>query len=195
MKSYTVGLLVCLILLCGQSAFGQGVRVGPDGESSKQTLSLPYAFYNEAFGFAVGYVYGVVGHPQKQSTLLATAMAGSKGSVMGFLIGRDIQMPRVERLFFDPIVSVGYFKDNDAYINGNPDFPDERAGSNDSSEDNFVEGDGWDNFFRLNFKYLLPTGDGRDSIISTYRMDRGILVSGASGGTSWNPLKSGKSYL
>ena len=97
-------------------------------------------------------MYGVVGHPQKQSTLLATVIAGSKGSVMGFLAGRDIQMPRVERLFFDPIVSVGYFKDAESYINGNPDFPDERAGINDSDEDNFVAGDGWDNFFRLNFK-------------------------------------------
>jgi len=67
-------------LLHSVSAFGQGVRVGPDGEFSEQTLSLPYAFYNESFGFAAGYVYGVVGRPQKQATLLATVMAGSKGS-------------------------------------------------------------------------------------------------------------------
>jgi len=195
LKSYTVGLMVGLILVCSQIAFGQGVRVDAEGKSSKQTLSLPYAFYNESFGFAVGYVYGIVSHPQKQTTLLATVMAGSKGSAMAFLVGRDIQMPRIERLFFDPIVSIGYFKDNEAYIEGNPDFPDERAGSNDSNENNFVEGDGWDNFFRLNFKYLLPTGEGKDNIISTYRIDRGLLVSGATGGISLNPIKSGKSYL
>jgi len=90
--------------------------------------------------FAAGYVYGVVGQPQKQSALLATVMAGTKGSAMGFLVGRDIQMPRVERLFFDPVVSVGYFKDTESYINGNPDFSDENAGSNDSDKDNFVKG-------------------------------------------------------
>lgn len=184
-----------LILLTGVSSFGQGVRVGPDGKVSKQTLSLPYAFVNESFGLAAAYAYGIVGHPQKQAMLLATAMAGTKGSAMGFLIGRDIQMPRIERLFFDPVLSAGYFNDNDAYIDGNPDFPDERAGSNDSSKDDFVEGDGWDNFFRLTFKYLLPIGDGKDQIISTYEIDRGLLKSGASGGTSWNPLTSGKSYL
>jgi outer membrane protein assembly factor BamA len=104
-------------------------------------------------------------------------------------------MPRVERLFLDPVVSVGYFKDNDAYINGNPDFPDERAGSNDSDKDNFVEGDGWDNFFRLKFKYLLPMGTGRDRIIASYKIKEGLLESGATGGTSLNPLKSGLSYL
>ena len=195
MKHFAFGIFLLFFLLYSVSAFGQGVRVGPDGEFSEQTLSLPYAFYNESFGFAVGYVYGVVGRPQKQATLLATVMAGSKGSAMGFLVGRDIQMPRVERLFLDPVVSVGYFKDNDAYINGNLDFPDERAGSNDSDKDNFVEGDGWDNFFRLKFKYLLPLGTGRDRIIASYKIKEGLLESGATGGTSLNPLKSGLSYL
>ena len=195
MRQIVFAVFFLFVLLTGVSSFGQGVRVGPDGKASKQTLSLPYAFYNENFGFAVGYVYGVVGQPQKQSTLLATVMAGSKGSAMGFLVGRDIQMPRVERLFFDPIVQVGYFKDAESYIDGNRHFPDERAGSNDSDEDNFVEGDGWDNFFRLTFKYLLPIGTGKDQIISTYKIDQGLLKSGATGGTSWNPLVSGKSYL
>ena len=195
MRQIAFAIFFLFVLLTGVSSFGQGVRVGPDGEVSQQTLSLPYAFYNENFGFAAGYVYGVVGQPQRQSTLLATVMAGSKGSAMGFLVGRDIQMPRVERLFFDPVVSVGYFKDTESYIDGNPDFPNERAGSNDSDKDNYVKGDGWDNFFRLTFKYLLPMGDGKDQIISTYKIDRGLLTSGATGGTSLNPFKSGKSYL
>jgi hypothetical protein len=114
---------------------------------------------------------------------------------MGFLVGRDIQMPRIERLFLDPIVSVGYFSDNESYIDGNPDFPNERAGSNDSDEDNFVEGDGWDNFFRLKFKYLLPVGHSRDDIITTVKLKDGLPISEPKGGTSLNPFKSGRSYL
>ena len=195
MKQITFAVFFLFVLLTGVSSFGQGVRVGPNGEFSEQTLSLPYAFYNDSFGFAVGYVYGVVGRPQKQATLLATAIAGTKGSAMGFLVGRDLQMPRVERLFLDPIISVGYFKDNDAYINGNSDFPDERAGGNDSDKDNFVEGDGWDNFFRLRFKYLLPIGSGREQIIATYKIKDGLLESDLTGGTFLNPFKSGRSYL
>jgi len=104
MKPKVFFLLLSLTVLAASTAYGQGVRVGPKGEFSEQTLSLPYAFYNESFGFAVGYVYGVVGRPQKQATLLATAMAGTKGSAMGFLVGRDLQMPRIERLFLDPII-------------------------------------------------------------------------------------------
>ena len=195
MKPKAFFLLLSLTVLTASTAYGQGVRVGPNGEFSAQTLSLPYAFYNDSFGFAVGYVYGVVGRPQKQATLLATAMAGTKGSAMGFLVGRDLQMPRIERLFLDPIISVGYFKDNDAYINGNPDFPNERAGGNDSDRDNYVEGDGWDNFFRLRLKYLLPMGSGRDQIITSYKIKDGLLDSDVTGGPSLNPFKSGRSYL
>ena len=194
MKKWLTIILAILVLSAGRTAYTQGVRVGPDGEFSQQTLSLPYAFYNESFGFAGGYVYGKVGSPQKQATILATAVVGTKGG-MGFLVGRDIQMPRIDRLFLDPIVSAGYFRDNESYIDGNPKFQNERAGSNDSDEDNFVEGDGWDNFFRLRFKYLLPMGHGRDEIITTYKIKDGLLMSKPKGGTSFNPFKSGRSYL
>ena len=191
----TLYLFLLAVLIPGSPVFGQGIRVGPDGQAVESTLSLPYAFYNENFGFAAGYVHGVVGRPQKQATLLATAIAGSKGSAMGFLVGRDLQMPSIDRLFMDPVVSVGYFKDAEAFIDGNPEFLDERAGSNDSDQDNFIQGDGWDNFLRLRFKYLLPIGHGRDRIIGAFQIQDGLLVSGAAGGDSLNPLESGRTYL
>jgi len=194
MNKWLAFLIWILLFFSTQRVFAQGVAVGPDGQFSPQTLILPYALYNENFGFAGGFVYGKVGSPQRQATLLTTAIVGTDGG-MGFLVGRDIQMPRIARLFFDPILSVGYFSDSDSYINGNPDFPNERAGSNDSDEDNYVEGDGWDNYFRLKFKYLLPIGDGRDEIITTYKMQDGLLISEPKGGTSLNPFKSGRSYL
>jgi hypothetical protein len=71
---------------------------------------------------------------------------------------------------------VGCFKDAEAFISGNPDFPGERAGSNDSDQDNFIKGDGWDNFFRLRFNYLLPIGNGRDQIIPLIKLNQQILI-------------------
>jgi len=194
-KKTTAVFFFLLVWLSAVCAFGQGVRVGPDGKVEESTLALPYAFYNDSFGFAVAYVYGLVGKPQKQATMLATVMAGSKGSAMGFLIGRDIQMPKVDRLFLDPVISVGYFKDADSYTDGNPHYANERAGSNDSDENDYVEGDGWDNFFRMKFKYLLPMGSARDNIIATYKIKEGLLESGGTGGTSLNPFESGRTYL
>jgi hypothetical protein len=88
MKQIVFVVFFLLILLTGMSSFAQGVSVDPDGKVSEQTFSLPYAFVNESFGLAAAYAYGVVGRPQKQAMLLATAMSGSKGSAMDFLIGR-----------------------------------------------------------------------------------------------------------
>jgi len=189
------GVVIILLVVAPRPAAGQGVRVGPDGEVTESTLNLPYAFYNDNFGFAAGYVKGYVGWPQKQANLLGTVIAGSKGSAMGFLVGQDLQLPGTRRLFLDPVISLGYYQNIEAYIDGNPAFPDERSGSNDSDPDNFVAANGWDNFFRLRFKYLLPIGHGRDDIIGRYRIEDGLLVSGPTGGTSMNPLESGKSYL
>jgi hypothetical protein len=61
---------------------------------------------------------------------------------MLFLLGRDIRKPGTRRLFFDPVVSAGYFGENEAYIDGKPKFSSDRAGSGDSDEKNFVEGKG-----------------------------------------------------
>jgi hypothetical protein len=53
----------------GVSSLGQDVRIGgPNGELSEHTLSLPYAFYNEIFDFAVGYVCGMTSCHQKPVT-------------------------------------------------------------------------------------------------------------------------------
>jgi hypothetical protein len=159
-------------------------------------INLPYAFWNETFGASLGYVYAVNGFPQPQAGVVASVMAGTEGSVMGFFMGQNIRPLRsLERLFVDPILSVGYFDNADVFIDGNPDFPDERAGSNDSDPDNFVTGRGRDTFARARFKYLLPIGTGRERILPAFRLDDGLLVDGASGGGDFNPWRSGLTFV
>lgn len=167
----------------------------PETDYSSGTISVPYAFFNENFGFAAGYVHSAAGYPQEQATLLGTVMAGTKGSAMGFLTGFDLLMPGTERLFIDPVASIGYFSDAESYIDGNPEYTDERAGSNDSHKDNFVDGDGWDYFYRVRFKYLLPIGNGRDEIIQKFDLEGGLPKEEANDGNSWGPLSSGRSYV
>jgi hypothetical protein len=120
-------------------------------------------------------------------------MVGSKGSTMGFIMGRDLQ-----NAFYPKAVSgcrcfrQAIFRMSTFTHKATANFPNERAGSNDSDKDDYVNSDGgWDNFFRLRFKYLLPIGHGKDEIISTQVVDRGLLVKGAVGGESWNPLSAG----
>jgi hypothetical protein len=127
--------------------------------------------------------------------MLVTGMGGTEGSGMLFFIGNNLQVPHLSRVFVDPVFSAGYFSDNISYVSGKTKYAGQRAGSNDSDPKNYIIGDGMDNYARAKFKYLLPIGTGEDTIISQYRFDRGLLVSGAQGGQSWNPFESGKSYL
>ena len=160
------------------------------------TINLPYGFWNETFGFAAGYVYAVNGSPQPQAGMVASVMVGSEGSAMGFLMGQNIRPVRsLERLFVDPILSIGYFDNADVFIDGNPDFPDERAGSNDSDPDNFITGRGRDTFARARFKYLLPIGTGRERILPAFQFDGGLLTDGANGGDAFNPWNNGLTYV
>ena len=159
-------------------------------------ISLPYAFWNETFGFAIGYVHAINGSPQPQAGMVASVMAGTEGSVMGFLMGQNIRpVQSLPRLFMDPIFSIGYFDNADVFIDGNPDFPDERAGSNESDPENFVTGAGGDTFARVRFKYLLPIGTGRIRTLPAFQFDRGLLVDGANRVDGFNPSRSGLTYI
>ena len=102
-------------------------------------------------------------------------MGGTEGSGMLFLIGNNLQVLFFKRLFLDPIASVGYFSDDISYVNGKPKYASQQAGSNDSDKNDYITGDGWDNYIRMNFKYQLPIGTGKDHIISVYKLDRGLL--------------------
>ena len=81
------------------------------------------------------------------------------------------------------------------YIGRNPEFGGERAGSNDSDPDNFVEATQWDNRAELDFRFLLPLGHGRETIVNRYVIENGLLREGASGGENWNPVSSGRTTL
>ncbi len=176
-------------------AWGQSVTVEKGGEFEAKTVLVPYAFYNESLKFAAGPAFITNGWLQEQMALIAMGWVSTNGSRAAFLFGRDTHVPPLERLFLDSRVSFARYDEFDSYIDGNPDYPDQRAGSNDSSEDNFVQTDGSDDFVQLIFKYLLPIGHGRDQIINTYVVDQGLLHRGATGGVLWNPLRSGRSYL
>jgi hypothetical protein len=127
--------------------------------------------------------------------MLATAIVGTDPAGAVMLFGSNLRPPGSERLFIDPILSLGYFGSSDAYTDGNPNFTDERAGSNESHEGNFVEGSGVDNLARVRFKYVLPIGRGKDRVIDTYRVEAGVPVAGPECPTSFNPFTSGKTYL
>lgn len=185
-----VGLLFLLQLgLCATAKADTG------GSAGYETLAIPFPFYNESFGFGVGFVYGRSGWPEPQSRLLGTVLGGTAGSATLLIAGQDLRTPWLDRLFIDLLASVGYFSEIESYINGNPDFPNQDAGTNNSSKHNFVTGEGFDNFLRIRLHYLLPVGHGRDQIIPRYELVDGLPIGGFTGAKSLNPLDSGRTFV
>jgi hypothetical protein len=188
--------LLAFVLLFGSTAYGQNIILDVGQEEPRpRWLVLPYAFSSESTDTAYGVAGGMAGYLQPQMSAFAALLGSSNDTTAAFLVINDFQFPWVERLFGVFKGSVGDWTKNRIYAGFSPDFPGERAGSNDSDIDNFLTGQGRDDWFDLTLRYLLPVGHGRDTVINTYTLDNGLMVSGSTGGDVWNPLTSGRLYV
>ena len=159
MRAAAALVLVSLVVgLIPGHAVGQSIAIRKDQAFEAQTVLLPYGFYNENLKLGLGAAYVTNGWLQQQMALIATGFVTTNGSRSTFLLGRDTAIPVLDRLFLDSRVSFGYFDEFESYVDGNPDFPNERAGSNDSHEDNFVSTEGDDNYVR---QAVQPISTGR----------------------------------
>jgi hypothetical protein len=164
--------------------------------SPPMTVWAPYPFYNTNVDYAVGVAYAGTGMIQPQFGFVANAFVSSNDTIAAFVLARDFQLGQDSRFFADFSIFGGEFGRVQSFQSGNPDFPDEVAGSNDSSEDNYLEAEGNDLFVRLPIRYLLPIGAGRDEVIHTYRTQGGLLIKETgTGGETWNPLAGGRTML
>jgi hypothetical protein len=174
-------------------AINDVVLQGSENAERKPHLKIiPFAFYNDSTDLAVSAAVVAAGYYQPQLAIVGNVFTSANGSSSGFLLVKDLQLHN--RLFLDTKLAASDFGEIESYQNGNPAFPNERAGSNDSNKKNFINTEGTDNFYRLNFRYVLPTGDGAKGPIHKYVVDRrGLLISGyESGGREWNPFTSGR---
>jgi hypothetical protein len=164
-------------------------------DRERKAFLLPYAFHSDVLSTAFGLAAGGRGILQPQDTIVLNQVGSTNGSWVTYLFGEAFRTPWSDRLFFSPRLMLGDFGSIDTYQDGNPDFPAERAGSNDSDEDDFIRSEGTDQWYRLVLRYVLPLGHGEDAPIPTYVLDRGLLDQGATGGGRWNPLRAGRTVL
>lgn len=153
---------------------------------------VPYVFYSETFDIGVGVAGFVTRLWQEQLKLYATAFHTKNGSSRIWMGAYDIRLNPNGRLFMSPDIFYTDYSNLKAYVNGNEEFPFERAGTNDSSPENFVTGKAEDVAFKVRFRYVLPFGDGRDNIINRYRTTNGFLVPNEPKETT---KPTGRSYL
>ena len=166
-----------------------------DGEIRSRTIVVPYALSSETLGFGIGLGGSYGPDTQPQTTYFGTVYGTDNGSWLILLGGYNIQISGIERFSFRPCISMARQSQKRLFINGNPDYLSERAGSNESSPDNYIQRDAYEITVDLPMRYTLPWGHFSESSIHTYITSNGILKENPSGGTSLNPLKSGQSIV
>jgi hypothetical protein len=154
------------------------------------TFTVPFAFFSDSLGPAIGFSVGNRGFFQPQASAFATTVASASGTAYGFLAVRDLEIPGSERVFVNSQLNVGTFGELDLYQPGNPDFPAERAGSHGSDPDNFITGEGTDVKFWTLFGYILPIGTGAVSPVSRIVLRDGLVADGARDTSVWNPFRN-----
>jgi len=159
----------------------------------RRFLAIPYPFYNDTIGSGVGVAAIAEGYVQPRMLAVGSGLFSAQGTYLGFVMVRNYQVPWLDRLILEPQGAIGEFRKIESYVNGNPDFPNERAGSNGSSQDNFIEADGSDQWVELRTRYVLPVGEGRKDILPRPSVENGVPLSGAA--KPWNPLASGWTSL
>ncbi len=158
-------------------------------------LTIPFPFYNETIGPGLGAAVIGEGYLQPQAGFVTAALVGS-GTYSVYFKALNFQFPRFQRLLLEPDFNTAKYHDVETYTGtNNPGFPGERAGSNDSDKNNFIRSDVEDQWVNLVLKFLLPIGQGKERILPKLVLDRGVFVSGDTGGDAWNPVTSGRTYV
>jgi len=169
-------------------------------EKQKVVISaLPFALYSEIFGWAAGGFVGIQGLSQRNMSLYAGGLMSTNGTKYGFIQFREFYLPFYPRIYIAPDILGGYFGVLNVYKDP-PDSPPpatskERAGSNASDENDYMEVSGSDQWYEMKFRFLLPIGHGKDEIYFSPELENGILVAGELGGTHWNPFVSGRTFI
>ena len=193
MKSSLERIVLYALLFMSLPVSAQNIVLDYDEEEvSGRKLLLPYAFYTESLDFTIGAIGGTSGFLQPQTSFVVSVFTTANKSNALFLSVHDYQLPFAKRVFIEFIGSYAYYTDQRVYTGFNSEFPGEHGGSNDSSDDNFLQGSGDDDWYDLKFKYLLPIGHGKSDVINTFRLKHGLLVDGQTGGDAWNPMLSGR---
>jgi hypothetical protein len=158
------------------------------------TYYIPYAFSTETLSTGVGLAIISSNDKQPQQNAFVTGYYTTNDSYA--LIGgvRDRRL-FTDWLYFTPRMALVWNQDQRFY--GDLFFREGSggSGSNDSSPDDYVRGEGSDSYFDVLFRFILPIGDSKGQPLATYRTNRGILIDGETNSPQWNPFAGGRTFV
>ena len=155
--------------------------------------AVPYVFKSEDWGTAGGASGIVKGLFQPQLAVFATGIVSDNGSWLGFVGMNNLMIPGFNQWLVDVNLLSSYYDETNYYVSGHPGFPDEQAGSNDSSADNFIRTSGRESHYQFRLRYVLPIGGGTDGALAGLMHRKGETTSDSCG--QWNPFENGFTTL
>lgn len=182
---------------------------GPSSVANAQTLArdvtqdtyesarliLPYAFYSDSLRLAGGVAGGRSANFSETDVLFGALMATTNRSFAALGSASGVRVPWTRRFFLEGVFSLGRYTDQRLYGSRLPFDGPNRPGSNGSDPDDFISGEGRDDWAFLRLQYILPLGAMRDDPVARYVLDKGLLVEGATGTGAFNPLNSGRTKI
>ena len=193
LSTFTISLLMSQSLLAEDTLTENNVSEA----GSKDIVYVPYVFSTDSTGFAGGVGVIKKGFLQPQVTAIATLFYGAEQDIItngqedtanfagGFAAIFDYVVPGTERLLLSAVGMKSYFPKARYYIFDH---------KNNSDEDDYVETSGNSDFAFINFRYVLPMGDGLDNPEGHYTLKNGFAV-GREGYGGGKPFVTGRTGI
>jgi len=203
-------LLLIISLLFNFTLLAERISIDvSDKNKTKSWIALPYVLSSSSMGFTGGVVGIFNGYGQKQMTIVGSVFMGEALAVekqltsdtsktehansQGALLAiSGYRPPFVKRLFISGYGSYAYYPNQQLYLDGSHDSVQAEDEENNTLTP--LRTQGFNNWYNIDLRYVLPLGENTYNPITTYKLDRGIPVNrdGYGGGL---PFLTGRSIL
>jgi len=184
-KSHLAISLLSLLSLASHASEFLIEDLNRDKNQQETYVVLPYAFSSESMGLTAGVVGVFSGYIQPQMTIVATTFVGEDLDISsddssetartaGVMLAVNGYRPSFsDRLFLSGIGTYGYYPNQRLYVEGGNDSEQQLGVSGSTTP---VQSRGYNNWFDAHFRYVLPIGESRNTILPKIQLQRGIAV-------------------
>ena len=207
-------LKISSLLLFLQASLFSVEFIAKDASSTEDKdstwIALPYLFSSDSMGLTTGVVGIFNGFIQPQMTIVTSAFVGEEVPVhkitasgtttsdtaraRGFFLGVTGFKPSFsKRMFLNILGLYAYYPNQKLYIDGKNDSV--RNLENDSVNNGSpLQTQGYNSWADIDFRFVLPLGEGKDTITPVIKLSRGLAVNRDNKGNG-TPFVTGQTTL
>lgn len=192
-KYFIAYLFSITCLLLSQQCLAKNMeKLEAQPQATEKTHALPFGFFSDSMGTALGMGVISTGIIQPQASLFGLGVYSTNDSWLYYLAALNFQIPQLNQWLFNIDGYDAEFTEGRYYIygNNNEDRPIEEDNSSPRTQ---IITNGREAFFRPQAKYILPWARGTGGAVNSLRGPRSI--SGLKAIDSWDPTLSGTSSI